>query len=237
MQTVNGPAVLFEDASGRTKIWFCLLPNARESGRGRHIARSLLSRELNVPLSSIVFACESGTKPLLQNCPHIWFNLSICDNALMVAVSTAHDIGVDVCTVVEDFACESVAETFFSFPEQELLSKAPKSERAFEFFRLWSRKEATVKLFGLGIAKVNLCNIDASTDRVEFDDPRARCQLHAYVTDIFFGSNFRASVATAEPIMLTEMRRITLSLIGLPATSEASKSDSQSAAPSSVGPE
>lgn len=223
MKTLDGSAVLFEDASGLTKIWFCLLANARQSGRGRQMARSLISRELNLPLSSIAFACEGGTKPFIENRPRIWFNLSICDSAVVVAVSTAHDIGVDTCAVVDDFDYESIVEAFFSSPEQVLLSKVAKLERTLEFFRLWSRKEAVVKLFGLGIAMINLCDLDVSRNQVEFYDQRTRCQLDAFVTDIFLGSHHRVSVATAKPLMLTQMRRLTLNSCDLPASSEASK--------------
>lgn len=93
-------------------------------------------------------ARTAGGKPYFPQYPHVHFNLSHSHGAAVCALSGA-PVGVDV----------EVLRT----PPQRLAA----GMGAEDFFRLWTAKEATVKLLGLGIAALRT------------QEPDRRCQCLA----------------------------------------------------------
>lgn len=93
-------------------------------------------------------ARTAGGKPYFPQYPHVHFNLSHSHGAAVCALSGA-PVGVDV----------EVLRT----PPQRLAA----GMGAEAFFRLWTAKEATVKLLGLGIAALRT------------QEPDRRCQCLA----------------------------------------------------------
>jgi 4'-phosphopantetheinyl transferase len=85
-------------------------------------------------------------KPVLRNHPDIHFNLSHCREAVVCALSD-EPVGVDVEAVTH--YKESVAR--YTMNEQELSAILGADRPEVMFTRLWTRKEAVLKLTGEGL--------------------------------------------------------------------------------------
>lgn len=86
-------------------------------------------------------------KPFLKDYPHIHFNLSHCPGVALCVVSDS-PVGCDVENVPPALDLD-VCRCVFSGKEQSLILSAPSPTLAFT--RLWTQKEAFVKLTGEGI--------------------------------------------------------------------------------------
>jgi 4'-phosphopantetheinyl transferase len=118
--------------------------------------REILSAQLGVPASSLVFGSNAYGKPfLVQPVPRagLQFNLAHSQDVAVVAVSRKQEVGVDVerVGVVPDAA--AIAERYFHWREAEWLRQMPLGTRAEAFFELWTMKEACVKAAGFGLAQ------------------------------------------------------------------------------------
>ncbi len=118
-----------------------------------------------------VFEYGEHGKPFIVGHPEIHFNLSHCREAVICAVSD-QPIGVDV---------ESIREyhdslVHYTMNDQEVL-QIEKAERPdVEFIRLWTMKEALLKLTGQGIVD-NLKSVLVNTTTSELTtvvDPEVR---------------------------------------------------------------
>jgi 4'-phosphopantetheinyl transferase len=78
------------------------------------------------------------------------FNLSHSHAIAALAVTQAHEIGVDVEQLRP--LKEDIAGRFFSTRENALLRALPQREQLGAFFRCWTRKEAIVKAIGEGLS-------------------------------------------------------------------------------------
>jgi len=87
-------------------------------------------------------------KPRIVGHPEVHFNLSHCREAVFCAVSH-QPVGVDVESVRE--YKESLIDYTMNVDEQALIRRAERPEVAFT--RLWTQKEALLKLTGEGISR------------------------------------------------------------------------------------
>jgi len=69
----------------------------------------------------------------------------------LFAVASEREVGVDVETLQEDFACAEVAAKFFSRREVEALAALPPRSFVRAFYNCWTRKEAYIKARGMGL--------------------------------------------------------------------------------------
>lgn len=89
-------------------------------------------------------------KPAL---PHsLAFNLSHSGGWMALAVAPVGQIGVDIEVPDREVDVEGVAARFFHPDEAALLSAQSPPERQRHFFRLWTAKEAMLKMTGQGLA-------------------------------------------------------------------------------------
>ena len=84
-------------------------------------------------------------KPFLVN-KSLHFNVSHSENLWVIAWSFEREVGVDVQKIDPSIYYEAIARQFFTVPEQL------KVKTAFDFFDLWTQKEAALKLKGQGVA-------------------------------------------------------------------------------------
>ncbi|MBR1389689.1 MAG: 4'-phosphopantetheinyl transferase superfamily protein [Prevotella sp.] len=94
-----------------------------------------------------VFEYGAHGKPAIIGRPDIHFNLSHCRRAVVCAVSH-QPIGIDVESIRE--YKESLARYTMNDEELQQISSAPRPDEA--FVRLWTMKEAALKLIGTGIS-------------------------------------------------------------------------------------
>jgi 4'-phosphopantetheinyl transferase len=123
---------------------------------GRLALRRLLSRYVGRPAASLVLATGVGGKPYLPD-HAIEFNVSHSENAWICAIACGAPVGVDVEVLRAVPDCLALARHHFSRAEADALAAVPAQQRDLAFLTCWTRKEAYLKLLGLGI----LADLDA----------------------------------------------------------------------------
>lgn len=108
------------------------------------LCRALRERGIEVQPT---FDYGDNGKPRLRELPDVHFNLSHCKTAVVCAVSE-EPVGVDVETLGR--YNERLAR--YTMNEKELKEIESSSDRDLTFTRLWTMKEATMKLTGEGIS-------------------------------------------------------------------------------------
>lgn len=123
-----------------------------ERYRAAHGAlRLILARYADTPAEQLELRPREGGKPeLAGGGPH--FSLSHSGELALVAVCAACPVGVDVERVSDDRDVERVARRAFGPRERAPLEAASGAARRELFFRLWTCKEACLKVGGRGIS-------------------------------------------------------------------------------------
>lgn len=113
--------------------------------------RLLLSRRLNVPAAKLAFETGVKGKPALITAGPLHFNISYRKGIFAIAMGNA-PVGVDIELHQSTIDSAGIAKRFFSANENSFLQRfADTQEASDQFFKIWSCKEAVVKLFGRGI--------------------------------------------------------------------------------------
>lgn len=122
---------------------------------GRGLLRTILANYVNGSPSRLKFDYGPNGKPALSQSDGsdgIHFNLAHCDDLLLVAVTAAWDIGIDVERIRPFADADGIAARFFTQRECEGLKTLADAQKLPAFFRLWTRKEAWLKATGDGIS-------------------------------------------------------------------------------------
>ncbi|MFI4938614.1 MAG: 4'-phosphopantetheinyl transferase family protein [Candidatus Berkiellales bacterium] len=112
--------------------------------------RNILSHYLKTSPQKIKFQYTSYGKPYLEN-TDLAFNTSHSGKYIVYAITRKACIGVDVEEIKYDLDFLQLAKTTFSEAEYLNFIKLPVEDRAFAFYRLWTRKEAFLKAIGTGL--------------------------------------------------------------------------------------
>jgi len=134
---------------------FRIAADRREFVAAHALLRTMLTYHLGVPPTAWRFLADANGKPSIDPNvgPHqLQFNLSHTRGLVAVALASRGTVGVDVEEIDEAKADLAIAEAYFARSEVEMLQKAPPSERARCFFRLWTLKEAYIKAIGKGLS-------------------------------------------------------------------------------------
>lgn len=117
----------------------------------RSALRQILGVYVDVPPCELRLVVDGGGKPRLEQGPH--FNLSHSADTMLLAVSSAGPVGVDLERIDRlDSDWLGVSGRVFSAGERGQLSRMPEAERPAAFLRGWVRKEAYAKARGAGFA-------------------------------------------------------------------------------------
>lgn len=115
---------------------------------------SVLAYYLDCPASEIEFTQEEKGKPFILpelNPQQIQFNLSHSQNLAILAVCREHAVGIDIECSQRDSDWSGIARRFFTPNEQQALFALPEAQQKNAFYQLWTRKEAHMKVTGLGL--------------------------------------------------------------------------------------
>ncbi len=104
-------------------------------------------RELYGITDNPIFEYNEHGKPAIIGHPEIFFNLSHCKEAVVCAISN-RPIGIDVESIREYKECL----VHYTMNEAEIKEIEAASNPAAAFIRLWTMKEAALKLIGTGIS-------------------------------------------------------------------------------------
>lgn len=161
-------ASLSELASYAPILWGMLAPAEREAASrltrsidwsravfGRGMLRTLLGGYVGSDPAALTFIYGSHGKPLLDPvyCDAPAFSLSHSGNLVLVAVGApGSEIGVDLEQHREISEWLDIATRHFHVDETGDLLTLPRSRQLEAFFDCWTKKEAVVKAFGLGLS-------------------------------------------------------------------------------------
>lgn len=120
--------------------------NADNMLAGAALARHLLWQEFQIPYTAKIAYGPHG-KPYLADYPDVHFNISHSGQYVVCIVSD-RPVGIDIQEIVP--YCPETAVSVCSQEEIVRLNSSAESEA--EFARIWTKKEAFVKLTGDGIA-------------------------------------------------------------------------------------
>jgi 4'-phosphopantetheinyl transferase len=116
--------------------------------------RTLLARRLAATPAEVAFAATPKGKPRLADpAAQVTFNLSYGDGMAALAFAS-RPVGVDVETVRKDFAFSEIGRRFFRPDELRYLESGVGPDVRNRFFRLWTRKEAVLKMLGVGLSGI-----------------------------------------------------------------------------------
>lgn len=122
----------------------------------RGLLRVILSRYLDIEPSQLRFCYSPCGKPSLvatSDQRTLCFNVSHSCGLALYAVTRGRKIGIDLERIRTDFACEQIAERFFSSREKAMLrALSAKKVKHKAFFNCWTRKEAYIKARGEGLS-------------------------------------------------------------------------------------
>lgn len=122
----------------------------------RGLLRLLLGASLGCPPGSLGFVSNAYGKPALADAEAqaetLHFNLSHCRDMLLIGLSRAAPVGVDVEHIRPLSDRDALIAHCFSHAEQAWLARQPPASQLRDFFRLWTAKEAVLKGLGCGLA-------------------------------------------------------------------------------------
>ncbi|MBI3229967.1 MAG: 4'-phosphopantetheinyl transferase superfamily protein [Burkholderiales bacterium] len=153
----------------------------------RALVRSVLSRYAAIPPAQWQFGKGEHGRPFIANpdAPAIAFNLSHTRGLVVLAVSQAQPLGVDVENFQTREAPLEVAQGYFSPTEVAALTSLPLAAQQERFFHYWTLKEAYIKAEskGLSLPLEQFSMLFASDNEVEiaFHDLPASSGWHFWL--------------------------------------------------------
>lgn len=94
---------------------------------------------------------EHGKPPLAHGRLSLAFNLSHSGRLVLLALTSAAPVGIDVERVKASTDLAAIAHRFFSPAERVELARISRDGYAEAFYRCWARKEAHLKAIGEGL--------------------------------------------------------------------------------------
>jgi 4'-phosphopantetheinyl transferase len=117
------------------------------------LLRKILGRYLDIPPKELQFTENAHGKPELSGAASLLrFNLSHSDDLMLLAVTHARAVGVDLELIRENTPVETLADHYFEPEDAWHLRLLPAPERVLKFYELWTSAEARLKADGAGIS-------------------------------------------------------------------------------------
>lgn len=119
---------------------------------GHVFIRKILAHYTSIEASKLELSPIVNQKPKLENAPfRLHFNISHSGNKILVALGFNSDVGIDVEKVLPDFDMDGFAEANYHANELAQFRSLSNNEQTDYFYKIWTRKEAWLKLTGEGI--------------------------------------------------------------------------------------
>jgi 4'-phosphopantetheinyl transferase len=124
---------------------------------GRGLLRTILSSYVQAGPAQLCFMYSKRGKPALRDIRgqgELHFNVAHSKDVILIAVTRACAVGVDVEWIRPISDAGDIASRFFSPREAAKLMALPNDQRIPAFFNLWARKEAWLKATGDGLSEM-----------------------------------------------------------------------------------
>ena len=118
----------------------------------RGILRCILGGYLGIDPREVLFE-KTGAhgKPGIAGGGTLRFNLSHSGEIMLVAVTHARELGVDIEKMKDNVPFETLADHYFDPEDAWDLRLLPASQRAWKFYDIWTTTEAKLKASGVGL--------------------------------------------------------------------------------------
>jgi 4'-phosphopantetheinyl transferase len=123
---------------------------------GRSFLRESLAAYVGLQPEELGFSVGTQGKPCLMDESGgggLRFNLAHSGDLAVLAVTTGHEVGIDLERIRDDLPFREMAQRFFSTREQADLFSLPVESQLTAFYRCWTRKEAYLKGCGTGFSQ------------------------------------------------------------------------------------
>ena len=146
--------------------------------------------------SEVVIATGTNRKPYFQNNPDVQFNVSHSGDWVVLAFSS-FPVGVDCEQLDPNFNFTDILDSYFNQVERNFIVNSALPVRS--FYQLWTRKEAFLKLIGVGIDEniVNIPSLDGVYDTAFF---ASSIEKNRVVTSFTIAGNCIGCIASILPI-------------------------------------
>ncbi len=179
-------------------------PSARHLLASRHALRHLLAAELGHPAEDLVISRNELGKPHLAG-GSVHFNLSRSGSLALIGLSRDMAIGVDLEIIQAVQEIDALARQSFTAAELEYWLSSDKKIRTETFLACWTRKEACVKVLGVGLA-LPLISVRAGFD---FGVRSVAVELGETCREVKV-SSLRPSVATVAAAAIAPLEAVTM---------------------------
>lgn len=130
------------------------------------LLREQLAIHLAIPIDRVEIRFEQNKKPFLIGNKMPDFNLTHSGDAFAFTIcnSLVHQVGIDIEKPKANFDFHSIIENYMHPSEIAYITdnSTQKAEQAERFYEVWTRKEAVLKMCGIGIVAnlpdINTCN-------------------------------------------------------------------------------
>lgn len=153
------------------------LPELRDRALLRRaFVRVMLGKELHVAPHDVPLEKGRRGKPELTGHSHVSISLSHTDDVMLLAIARGglHGVGVDVERVAAEIDPDLLSPTVLHAEEARAIHGLVGEERKRAFLRVWCRKEAALKVTGIGLLD-DLTSLSVMSDEVDLaacKDPR-----------------------------------------------------------------
>ena len=173
----------------------------------RAMLREVLASYIDQEAGECVVRVREHGKPAVASA-ELQFNASHSDDLVLVAVTRAAHVGVDI-EHHRPLEYLELAERFFSEHEVAILRAAGPDDLAQMFFRCWTRKEAYVKARGQGLSlplRDFAVSLDADVSPALVWSSEGAAEVERWeLRDLSLGSDYTAAIVVERPV--TEVRR------------------------------
>jgi 4'-phosphopantetheinyl transferase len=166
------------------------------------LTRIVAARHVAVAPRAIRYApraAANGKPRFAGEAAELEFSISHSGQRVVVAVSAAAALGVDVERVRSASAEQSLVESVLCGPEQRELAALPPATQPWAFCRYWTRKEAVLKATGDGLAvsptQIMVTPPTRAPALVRWSGPK-RPAAAVHLHDLDAGPGYAASLAT-----------------------------------------
>ena len=121
---------------------------------GRGLLRTILGRYLDLPPHDLRFTLgPNGKLELTGVCSSLQFNLTHSDDLMLLAVTHARAVGIDLELMRDNVPFQALADYYFEPEDAWDLRLLPPGQRVWKFYDLWTSAEARLKANGIGLAQ------------------------------------------------------------------------------------
>ncbi len=118
----------------------------------RVLLRKILAHYLNQSPRSVGIGYTKLGKPFLaMSTEKLYFNISHSKDQVLYGISKEGHLGVDIEFLDPEIESELISSHFFAPEEISLIKESEGLSKSEAFFRLWTIKEAFIKLIGKGL--------------------------------------------------------------------------------------